>query len=81
MDAVWGTVWPVVPPDCVIGPAMWPARAYLSPRQGAIKAHSAHHPPDGVPIHSPLAPTDSDRFFVRLTLMEHLHKISLQVRG
>jgi hypothetical protein len=27
-------------------------------RRATIKAHSAHHPPDGVPIHSPLAPTE-----------------------
>ncbi len=55
MDAVWGTVWPAVPASAsrlsFIGQAMWPMRA-------TIKAHSAHHPPDGVPVHSSLAPTE-----------------------
>ena len=32
MVAVWGTVWLVLAPG----------RAYLSPRQGSIKAHSTH---------------------------------------
>jgi len=31
---------------------------HTGPRTASIKAHSAHHPPDGVPIRSSLTPTE-----------------------
>src|SRR6266704_1317544 len=48
---LWSPAVPACTPDCVISPGDLVDA-------GDHKGHSAHHPPDGVPIHSPLAPTD-----------------------
>jgi hypothetical protein len=68
-----GPLWSPAPvPDGGQSQSEVAEAGHTVPQTASIKAHSAHHPPDGVPIHSPLAPTDDSAFCLSPWLLHPL---------